>query len=67
MSDYWNHNTAYHGWILCTAQRDDVRDVLDVGCGDGLLLQRLAPHVTTAVGIEPDAKTIARTHPTARH
>ncbi|MGO2752093.1 class I SAM-dependent methyltransferase [Brachybacterium alimentarium] len=57
---YWNHNTAYHGWILRTAQRDDVRDVLDVGCGDGLLLQRLAPHVTTAVGIEPDAKTIAR-------
>lgn len=60
MSDYWNHNTAYHGWILCTAQRDDVRDVLDVGCGDGLLLQRLAPHVTTAIGIEPDAETIAR-------
>ncbi|MGO2665463.1 class I SAM-dependent methyltransferase [Mycetocola reblochoni] len=62
MGDYWNHNTAYHGWILRIAQRDDVRDVLDIGCGDGLLLQRLAPHVTTAVGIEPDAKTIARAH-----
>jgi SAM-dependent methyltransferase len=60
VGDYWNHNTAYHGWILRTGLRDDVRDVLDVGCGDGFLLQRLAPHVTTAVGIEPDAETIAR-------
>jgi SAM-dependent methyltransferase len=30
------------------------RDVLDVGCGDGFLLQQLAPLVETATGIEPD-------------
>lgn len=42
VDDYWNHSTAYHGWILRTGLRDDARDVLDGGCGDGFLLQRLA-------------------------
>jgi hypothetical protein len=31
--DYWNHNTAYHPWLLDIAtQRGG--DVLDVGCGE---------------------------------
>ena len=40
-NDYWNHNVAF--------QRRIVRDAalrggsaLDVGCGDGLLLERVA-------------------------
>ncbi len=54
VADYWNHNTAYHGWILRVAAERECRDVLDVGCGDGLLLQRLAPLCRSVTGIEPD-------------
>lgn len=49
---YWNHNTAYHRWILkqvTTGQR-----VLDIGCGDGLLLARLKERGCIGVGLEPD-------------
>ncbi|MGV0848813.1 class I SAM-dependent methyltransferase [Mycolicibacterium phlei] len=57
--DYWNHNTAYHPWLVDIAAR--LRgDVLDVGCGDGLLLQRLAPVSRSVTGIEPDPTTITR-------
>ena len=55
---YWNHNTAYHQWILRTLGRRS--RVLDVGCGDGLLLERLAPTVDRAVGLEPDPATADR-------
>lgn len=58
-SAYWNHNTAYHPWIARVAARRGHRDLLDVGCGDGLLLERLAPHLRSATGIEPDATAIA--------
>jgi len=34
--------------------------VLDIGCSDGLLLQRIAPFVQQAVGIDPDAQIISR-------
>jgi len=60
MSEYWNHNTAYHPWIIRAVEERGHRDVLDVGCGDGLLLQRLAPRVGTVTGLEPDAPTRAR-------
>lgn len=55
---YWNHNTAYHQWILRTLGRRS--NVLDVGCGDGLLLERLVPTVDRVVGLEPDPDTAAR-------
>jgi 2-polyprenyl-3-methyl-5-hydroxy-6-metoxy-1,4-benzoquinol methylase len=58
--DYWNHNTAYHPWILRAASRGRTDDVLDVGCGDGLLLQRFAPSCLTVTGVEPDAATAER-------
>ncbi len=50
--NYWNHNTAYHPWILRRAA--GARSALDVGCGDGLLLERLAPVCSRVTGIEPD-------------
>ncbi|MDT5107097.1 MAG: hypothetical protein QOI25_4610 [Mycobacterium sp.] len=34
VGDYWNHNTAYHPWLVGIAAKHR-GDVLDVGCGDG--------------------------------
>lgn len=59
MTDYWNHNTAYHRWIARVAAERGHRDLLDVGCGDGLLLERLAPTMRSATGVEPDAAAFA--------
>jgi len=60
VGDYWNHNTAYHRWIVSVANRTNATAVLDVGCGDGLLMQRLARAGTSVWGIEPDARTAQR-------
>ncbi len=49
---YWNHNAAYHGLILREAETGAA--VLDVGCGDGLLCEKLAAKCSKVVGIEPD-------------
>jgi len=49
--DYWNHNTAYHGWIASIAARRR-GDLLDVGCGDGLLLQRCSPVASMHIPVE---------------
>ncbi|TFV59805.1 class I SAM-dependent methyltransferase [Mycobacterium sp. PS03-16] len=59
MDTYWNHNTAYHPWLLgIAAERPG--DVLDVGCGDGLLAARLAPVSRSVTGIDSDADALAR-------
>lgn len=59
MADYWNHNTAYHPWLYSIAARHH-GDVLDVGCGDGLLVQRLARVSRSVTGVDPDPATAAR-------
>ena len=59
-TEYWNHNSAYHPWILRQIAGRSGLAALDVGCGEGLLLQRLSPHCTTLVGIDPDPSSIAR-------
>lgn len=56
---YWNHNTAFHDELVADAKKRGGR-VLDIGCGDGLLLQQLAPCVQQAVGIDPDEQIISR-------
>ncbi|WP_136035509.1 class I SAM-dependent methyltransferase [Microbacterium sp. K35] len=58
MDDYWNHNTAYHRELVA-AVRQGAR-VLDVGCGDGLLLQKLAGRASQVTGIDPDAAALSR-------
>jgi 2-polyprenyl-3-methyl-5-hydroxy-6-metoxy-1,4-benzoquinol methylase len=57
--DYWNHNTAYHPWLIGIAAQHRGH-VLDVGCGDGLLAQRLAPVSRSVTAIDPDADAIDR-------
>ena len=57
--DYWNHNSAYHPWLVGIASRNR-GDVLDVGCGEGLLAQRLAVVSRSVVGIDADPISVWR-------
>jgi 2-polyprenyl-3-methyl-5-hydroxy-6-metoxy-1,4-benzoquinol methylase len=56
---YWNHNSAYHPLIVRQARRLGGA-ALDVGCGEGLLVQRLAGVSNTVVGIDPDEQALAQ-------
>ena len=53
---YWNHNTAYYGWIK--KQLSGCKAVLDVGCGDGSLLRFLSDSAETLVGIDIDEQCL---------
>ncbi|MFC4242036.1 class I SAM-dependent methyltransferase [Gryllotalpicola reticulitermitis] len=55
----WNRDAAYHPWIVRIAA-EHAGDVLDVGCGDGLLVSRLAEVSRSVVGIDRDAAAIAQ-------
>ena len=57
--EYWNHNTAYHPWLVDIATRHN-GDVLDVGGGDGLLAQRMSPVSRSVTAIEPDPSAVQR-------
>ncbi len=57
MENYWNHNTVFHDELIADAKLRGGR-VLDIGCGDGLLLKRLAPFVQHVIGIDPDDTAI---------
>lgn len=56
--EYWNHNTAYHPWLLRQVPRP-CRLAVDVGCGDGLLLNRLAERVDRVIGIDRNHPAVA--------
>lgn len=56
---YWNHNTAYHPWLVRIAAQHR-GDVLDVGCGDGLLAQRLAAVSRSVTAIDPEPAAVQR-------
>ena len=46
----WNHNIAYHPWVIRHAHGD----VLDVGCGDGLLVRKLSATCASVMGTDPN-------------
>ncbi len=56
---YWNHNSAYHRWLVRIAS-EHAGGVLDVGCGEGLLAQRLAPVARSVTAIDPDPDAVRR-------
>ena len=58
MEAHWTHNTAYHNWIISRAK--GCGQVLDVGCGDGLLVQRLSRVCNNITGIDPHAPSAER-------
>lgn len=53
MDIYWNHYTAFHEVLVADSKIRGGR-VLDIGCGNGLLLQHLAPFAQQVVGIDTD-------------
>ncbi|UNK69295.1 class I SAM-dependent methyltransferase [Microbacterium sp. H1-D42] len=58
----WSHNDAFSGFVLGQARavrRVGGRVAVDVGCGTGGLVARLAAVFPTVIGIEPDAETAA--------
>ena len=58
-SSPWNHNIHYHGWVLSCVP-PDCRRALDLGCGTGLLVKRLAGRCNEVIGIERDHDTWER-------
>ena len=51
----WSHNDHFHGWIVRHLP-ERRRRALDVGCGRGDLLARLAPHFAAVDGSDRDAE-----------
>ncbi len=57
-ADYWNHNVHYQPVIL-GAVPAGCGAALDVGCGDGMLVGRLAGRCAQVTGIDRDPRMIA--------
>jgi len=55
----WNHNIAYHH-VALEAAPSPCRRALDVGCGQGHLVEELAAVTDSVVGLEPDPQALAR-------
>jgi SAM-dependent methyltransferase len=57
----WNHNVHYHRLVVEALPRP-CHEALDVGCGEGMLVRRLAGHVEHVTGIDtsPAAVRAAR-------
>jgi SAM-dependent methyltransferase len=54
----WSHNDPFHGWVLrnLPARR---ASALDVGCGRGALVARLAERFDRVTRIDPDPEMVA--------
>lgn len=58
-TESWNHNTHYHR-LIPRAAPPPYGQVLDVGCGEGLLTRRLAPLATQVTGVDLSSTMIER-------
>ena len=54
----WNHNFAYHKWILKHVKGK--KRILDVGCGDGTLVYKISNKRNYVVGIDIYSKALAK-------
>jgi 2-polyprenyl-3-methyl-5-hydroxy-6-metoxy-1,4-benzoquinol methylase len=48
----WNHDLHYDRWLLGTLPQP-CGSILDFGCGEGLLAERLLCRATRVVGVDP--------------
>ena len=53
--EYWNHNVQYHALVLDAVVRGPA---LDLGCGEGLLVRRLAERVDAVTGVDTSGEMI---------
>lgn len=53
MVGYWNHDTAYHAELLAAVPPLG-GDVLEIGCGDAFVVEKLATKATNVIGLDPD-------------
>jgi ubiquinone/menaquinone biosynthesis C-methylase UbiE len=56
---YWNHNVHYQRVIL-DAVPAGCGPAIDIGCGDGLLVRKLAARCASVTGIDRDPPILAR-------
>jgi SAM-dependent methyltransferase len=63
---YWNHNTHYHGLVLRAVPRG-CREALDAGCGDGLLVRRLAERSGHVTGLDRSAAMVEAARKASGH
>jgi len=56
---YWNHNVHYQRVIL-DAVPAGCGPAIDIGCGDGLLVRKLAARCASVTGIDRDPPIMAR-------
>ena len=59
----WSHNDAYAPWVLWHARQvchHEGSSALDIGCGTGNLVRKLAGVMGDVAGIEQDRETAAR-------
>lgn len=56
---YWNHNVHYHRLVL-DAMPHPCEAALDVGCGEGLLVRRLAARAHRVTGVDRSVEMILR-------
>ncbi|WP_040806874.1 class I SAM-dependent methyltransferase [Nocardia concava] len=52
----WNHNIEYHSRLAAAVA--GAREVLDVGCGEGMLARRIRRTGAEVTGIDPDPASI---------
>ncbi|MFF0635848.1 class I SAM-dependent methyltransferase [Nocardia sp. NPDC004151] len=56
-AERWNHNIEYHPLLADAVS--GAENVLDVGCGEGMLARRIRRAGATVTGIDPDPASIA--------